>query len=226
MRLLIKIPSRERPQILLEAASRYAKMASNKEDTTILITADIDDDSMSQDEIADALIYLPVRVCIRRDHRSTKVEAYNRDLPGDEPWDVLVVASDDMWPVVEGYDDVIRAAMRENYPDTDGVLWFCDGRQQRICTMPIIGRTYYDRFGYVYNPIYASYYCDDELTARALELGKLTFDQWCIIRDEHPQWRNRSPVPKVPNDDLYDHNRKAKAQDRALYAERKAAGFP
>jgi hypothetical protein len=73
-------------------------------------------------------------------------------------WDILVVMSDDMVCVTHGWDDIIRQDMNENFPDTDGVLHYNDGNQKaNVMTMSIIGRKYYKRDGYIYNPEYQSF---------------------------------------------------------------------
>ena len=56
-----------------------------------------------------------------------KIDAINRDVPDPKEFDILLLASDDMIPMVQGYDDIIRNKMKLYYPDTDGVLFFNDG---------------------------------------------------------------------------------------------------
>lgn len=221
LKLLIKLPSRERPGVLLEAASRYATLCTNKADTTILITCDNDDDQMRGQDVVDALLALPVRVCIEWDDRTTKIGATNRGLPGEEPWDILLVASDDMWPIVAGFDDLIRKHMADRFQELDGCLWYHDGRQRRVCTMPVMGRKYFDRTGKVYEDGYWSYYADDEFTEVAQSLGRIRKVDLCIIKHEHPHY-----LGKVAEDGLYKFNRAHKARDKAYYTGRKAAGFP
>jgi hypothetical protein len=48
-----------------------------------------------------------------------------------------MLASDDMIPVVSGYDQIIRNDMYENFKNTDGVLWYNDGGQTIITTLSI-----------------------------------------------------------------------------------------
>ena len=52
-----------------------------------------------------------------------------------------------------------------------------DGTQGWIITLPIMDRTYYNRFGYIYYPEYLHMFCDTELTAVAdLTARKITSD--------------------------------------------------
>ena len=64
--------------------------------------------------------------------------------------------------------------MSFNYPDTDGVLWFNDGFQgNRLNTLCILGKKYYERFNYIYHPDYISLYCDEEQTNVARNMNKM-----------------------------------------------------
>jgi len=116
----------------------------------------------------------------------SKIHAVNRDINEfDEPWDILVVASDDMWPVAKGWDTTIRNDMAKHFPDLDGMLWYPDGFQKRITTMPIMGRRYYNRFGFVYHPSYRSFWCDNEQTAVAQAHGKIVYIDQQLFEHRH-----------------------------------------
>ena len=39
-------------------------------------------------------------------------------------WDILLLASDDMIPVCDGYDQIIRDDMFTYHRNGDGVLWY------------------------------------------------------------------------------------------------------
>ena len=102
----------------------------------------------------------------------TKIEACNADIK-DVDFDIVLLASDDMVPQVRGYDTIIKEAMEDYFPNTDGVLWFNDGYQSRAMnTLCILGKKYYDRFGYIYHPDYISLWCDNEFTVVANMLGR------------------------------------------------------
>ena len=86
-------------------------------------------------------------------------------------------------------------------------------------TLPVVGRKWYDERG-LYFPGYKAYRVDRELTIVATREGKLARVPQCIIRHLHPMHGT------AKNDDLYDHNRKAKAHDHDLFAVREQKGFP
>lgn len=216
--LLIKLPSRERPKLLLDRVAKLATLCVDPLNTRILISGDMDDATMT-DALIDRLRGFRVHVDVRLGARVSKIEAVNRDLV-QEPWDIVLVASDDMVPVLEGYDNEIRKLMALYHPDGDGCLWFSDGRQGRLCTYPIIGRTYFDRDGHVYWPGYASYYADDEQTANAQLRGRMVRSDQVLLRHDHTCFN------AAVDDDLYRNNRLAKSRDAALYGRRLKTDFP
>lgn len=118
-----------------------------------------------------------------------KIDAVNRDMELERDWDILLLASDDMIPEKNGWDKTITEAMEQSFPDMDGVLHFDDGFQhERLCTLCVIGKKYYDRFGYIYCPEYSNLWCDFEFTEVAYMLGKYRYlgDGNVVIRHEHP----------------------------------------
>ena len=68
-----------------------------------------------------------------------------------------------MIPEIKGFDSIIRNEMQKLFPDTDGILWFFDGWRKDLNTLCILGRKYYDRFGYIYHPDYNSFWSDAEM---------------------------------------------------------------
>jgi hypothetical protein len=139
-----------------------------------------------------------------------------------EDYDVLILASDDMNPQFKGWDSIIRKQMRLHFKDGDGCLWFNDGHQNRICTLSILGKKYYERFGYIYHPSYVSLWCDNEFTEVAQSLGKLIYSPLVLFYHEHPMWTN----DQSKNDELYKHNEGFYRLDQRNYQSRKQQGFP
>lgn len=185
MRLLIKFPTRNRRKRFIEVLDLYYKNLNNLDLTQFCITIDEDDISMNNEEVLSILDgYENVDIFIG--NSKTKIQAINADINEMEDWNIVLLASDDMIPQIKGYDDIIRENMKKYYPDTDGVLWFFDGNRRDLNTLCILGKKYYDRFGYIYHPGYKSFYCDDEFTKVANRLKKQTFIDQIIIKHEHP----------------------------------------
>ena len=184
----------------------------------ILVTCDLDDESMNNEEIRDILTQYE-NVVIKYGNNKSKIEAVNADLK-DEEFDIVLLASDDMLPIVKGYDTLIKSRMSEIYPDTDGVLWFNDGYQgDRLNTLSILGKKYYDRFGYIYHPEYKSVWCDNEFMDVSKILDKVTYFDTAIIRHEHPDWGFSD------RDNIHLLNIMNGNHDQKLYYNRKANNF-
>lgn len=219
MKLLIKYPTRNRPEQFLKILSQYYDSAADKENINWLVSYDLDDKKMNPSIIERAKNIVP-GIKIVGGYSRNKIDACNRDMRSEKEWDIVVLISDDMEVAQKGWDDIIRKEMQKNYPDTDGVLWFYDGYQERICTFSIMGKKYYDRFGYMYHPSYKSLWCDNEFTDVAKNLGKLKYIPNPIVKHQHPAWGGG-----VKMDDLYRINESFYNEDAENYRKRKALNF-
>lgn len=220
MKLLIKFPTRQRATKFFQVLRQYQE-AITEPSTRFLITIDHDDQSMNNDE-SKKVLNMWGNLTYKVDWSDNKIHAVNRDLQGED-FDVLLLASDDMIPQERGIDKIVIDAMQEHFPDTDGCLWFFDGHlveSSRVCTLLIVGRRYYERFGYLYNPVYKSFFCDNEFTEVAIKLNKIKFIDRCIIRHEHPMINKR-----LRSDGLYEHNNRFWNHDKGMYNERSKTNF-
>lgn len=149
-----------------------------------------------------------------------KHEACNADI-SSYTFDIVLLASDDMIPKEVGYDNIIRKYFSMYFPNFDGVLHFDDGHQHdKLNTLSILGRTYYNRFGYIYNQEYISLWADAEFDMISRILGKRKYIERVIIKHEHP-----NIVTTVPYDELYRKNDSTELKDRTTYFKRKAKNF-
>lgn len=207
MRILLKIPSRSRPAQLTRVVQRYLVMASGKHDVRILLSLD-DDDPTMKDPAVRARLLLDPRVEIWEGKSRSKVEAYNRDIV---PWncknggfDILVGASDDMWPGLSGWDDVIAQDMLEHHPNLDGALWYNDGyRQRTLCTLPVVGYNLFVKTDYLYEPSYISLWCDNQWQELYSAMGRLPYIDKMPIEHRH---FTAPPDRAAKRDALYNRN--------------------
>ena len=188
MKLLVKFPTRNRKDKFFKVFKKYQNLCEDLDNTYFLITLDNDDEDMSSSEVNDIFnTFKNVKVVYG--NSDSKIHAINRDIELVGDWDIILLASDDMTPKVKGYDNIIRNKMKEYYPDTDGILWFNDGHQgNNLNTLCILGKKYYDRFGYIYHPEYKSVWSDNEFMIVGNLLGKQTYFDEVIIEHEHPDW--------------------------------------
>lgn len=220
MKLLLKYPTRNRPKWFEQTLTRYYEFLSNKHVFRFMVTLDKDDTSMNNEYMSQWLKHFPFLDYKYGVHNS-KVEACNADVDLTLDWDILVLVSDDMIPVVKGFDSIIIQKMKEHFPDTDGVLHFNDGFEgdKRNITLSIIGRKLYERIGYVYHPSYSSFFCDREFTDVVYAMGKVVYFPEVIIKHE---WCGG---PKS-TDALYRRNSKMGRNDNKTYDRRKLLNFP
>ena len=194
MKLLINLPTRSRSQKAFDILEKYQNL-STYENTHYVISCDNDDATMNNSEIISKLKSLKNTSVVFNENRmikgsmksnfTTKICAVNSGVENQD-FDICLLASDDMHPEIEGYDSIIVDDMKKYFPDTDGVLWYNDGYQgDKLNTLCILGKKYYDRFGYIYHPSYITLYCDDEFTKVSQRLNKCQYINKTIIRHKH-----------------------------------------
>lgn len=189
MKILVKFPTRGRPDKFISTFESYQNLCVDKENILFLVSIDEDDTTMNNNDILNILNTYQNTIVIKGISKS-KIDAVNRDIDKiDYDWDIILLASDDMIPQVNGYDIIIKDNMMFNYPDSDGILWFNDGFQgNRLNTLCILGKKYYNRFNYIYHPDYRSCWSDNEFMMVGNILKKQSYIDQVIIKHEHPDW--------------------------------------
>lgn len=181
MTIFFKATSRSRPQRLKKTIDSIVNNLSGQVDYFIQISLDEDDSTLAE--------YFNL---IGAEHEKiigtskNKIDAINRDMDlVDQWWDILVNVSDDQVFIKKDFDLDILEAFEQN---TDLFVHFPDGNQGDLATMSIIGREYYKRDKYIYNPEYVSVYCDNEAqdVAKLRDCYKLVNKH--IFNHEHPAW--------------------------------------
>jgi aspartyl-tRNA synthetase len=128
--------------------------------------------------------------------------------------DILIVVSDD----TECPDRWDEKLLREVEGRTDWIMKTKDGIQPWIITMPVMDRTYYNRFGYVYHPDYMHMFCDTELTAVADLTGR-KIESSLIFPHRHYTVTLDKP------DEINEKANRTWAQGRALFVKRYENNF-
>lgn len=218
-RLVIKIPTRSRPERFFAQLDTYYKKLSGRIACRFIITADEDDLTMNNDT-AKARLSLYPNLSYHFGTSSSKIEAYNSDLSDLSDNEILLAVGDDMQVVVDGYDQVIVNTMLEHFPDLDGVLNFHDGFVgAEVNTYPIVGAPFYRRFGYLFNRSYRSLFANEELALVSRILGKEARFEQVLIKHNHPVFG------LAPWDDLYTRNEHLKPYDSSVFKSRRSQNF-
>lgn len=221
-KLIIKFPTRNRPEKFKVVFQKYIIFLSGRHDVQFIVSMDADDPTMNNDEIRNWLVTVNSKnhFCGRRNpeimyfygNSKTKVEACNANLE-DLDGDVLLLASDDMVPQLQNYDQIIFDEYAKHFPDFNGAIKFNDGlRKDNLMTLCVMGWKLYKEFGYIYHPDYTSLYCDTEQSIVLNSMNKLAISDLCIIKHE---W---SPLPW---DELHakNENREMYIKDRLVFDE-------
>ena len=233
MKLLIQFPTLARQSKFTQCLSKYVNMASGLHEIMFNINCDVDDPTMNNDEarknINDIFSHQyntpnRAKAKVHYDRGTTKISAINDHIDAAS-CDILICASDDMIPHVDGWDNEIAKAMEEHYPDLDGCVHFNDGvTDVKLITFSILGRKLYKHFGYIYHPDYKSLYCDDEFTQEVTRMDKVKYIDKVIIKHEH--------YGEKGNNNSGDLDFAAKktlvysGRDGMVFEHRKKLGFP
>lgn len=178
--ILFNAASRSRPQKFKNLVKQIQEYCS----LPYTILAKVDDDDPA---IAD---YLTTQgVVFKLGLSANKINAINRDIPVDG-WDIIVDISDDFFFTQKGFDDIIRQHcgpddylhFPEPFADNQAKI----GRNERIVIMYVAGRDYFNRTGWIYNPIYLSLFCDNEGTRVARMNGRYKEMKQQIFFHAHP----------------------------------------
>lgn len=219
MKLLIKFPTRGRRQQFFSTFNKFHDLAIT-DDVHFLVSIDESDPEMNRPDVLESLsYYINTTVCVGES--SSKIDAINRDLSSYEgQWDIVLLAADDTVPCVLGYDKRIIEEMKTHYPDTDGVLFFNDGFWGRqLNTQCILGRKYYQRFGYIYHPGYSYVWCDNDFMELAFLLGRQAYFDQVIIKHENPS------LFSGKTDFVHEKNSEFDQIDKKFFERRKARMF-
>ena len=221
-KLLLKVTSRGRVAELKKAVQTYIDLADNPKELKFLFTFDVDDSAYNNKNFIDELSELIPGCYIAFGHSENKIHAINRDIETYSKlyeWDIIANLSDDQLAVKQGWDTIIRETMPNHL---DASLFFQDGRQDRLNTMEILGRKYYERFNYIYYPEYKSFFCDNEAHEVAEKLGKLIKSKECLFSHFHISWAEKT---HMTHDETYKRAEKNWGHDEQLYKRRKQINF-
>ena len=220
-KLIVKFPSRNRPEKFKSILDQYIGGCSGKHHVRFVITMDEDDSTMNTDDIRsfiDSHIKNGVDISYHYGNSKTKVEACNANMENEDA-DVILLISDDMVLQQPNYDDIIYSTFQETFPDYSGGLKFHDGiRQDALMTLPIIGWKVYEKWGYIYNPEYTSLYGDTEQTEVLIRMKKFAVSDICIAKHE---WTSE------PFDELHARNENTEMyeKDGAIFHSRRMNNY-
>lgn len=222
LKILFKLPSRERPDRCFDALDSIYQNVADLDNFIVLISVDSDDLSMNNTEVKNKLLrYKNIHVVYGES--TSKIHAINRDVELIDGWDIIVVSSDDIFFDIYGFDNMIRAELQQNFPDGDGYLHFNERDSgTALNVMTVCDKKYYDRFGYIYHPDYLSLFADNEQMEVAIKLGRYHYIPYAIIQHKNPAYTQYG----MARDDLFNRQQEIGwTVDQETYNQRKANNF-
>jgi hypothetical protein len=135
----------------------------------------------------------------------------------------IIFMADDLWGF-HHWDTALLEVIGDRL-DTEAVVWSRNGSfWGRECgeeVHPILTRKYYERYGYVLNPVYRAHYADTEFAAVA-RLDGVLIDG----RDRLPFDHRHYSEGKAQRTESNARDEANHAEAERIFNERKAAGFP
>lgn len=156
-------PSRSRPEKSWQVTQKWVGFAGVP--VELIVSLDHDDPQLGEY----LKLYPDPLVSINR----SAIDAINNAAKSAKG-EILIVVSDDSDCPRNWGQKILNVTDNKR----DWILKVDDGIQRWLITMPIMDRTYYSRFGYIYYPEYKHMFCDTELTHVADILKRV------IIRNE------------------------------------------
>lgn len=134
---------------------------------------------------------------------------------------VIIAISDDFIPPSR-WDFSLLMLPYHDWVNGEFVVHVNDGFVREICTLPVVTRRRYDRFGYMFYPGYSSIFCDTDLTERARLDGVLLDAMHLLFEHHHPSNRKRN----MDAIDVVHASQERWRQGEALFNFRRQYGFP
>jgi glycosyltransferase involved in cell wall biosynthesis len=210
-----------RPSHVSEAIFWWLERARKLDRVEIVVTTDV-----GHDDVIAAAESLRSSVA---SHGVVLKTAVNEDLPGNcvKGWnlaaslstgDVIIAMSDDFVPP-PGWDTLLDIATDWSKP---AVLKVSDGYNHDLCTLAIVSRPRYIKFGYLFYPAYESMFCDTELTFAAAQDGVLVNANHLLFEHLHPDCNKRARDAV----DLVHGSSERYETGRMIFDYRRSLGFP
>ena len=190
--ILIKLPSRGRPEKLFRALDSIHNHISDQKYFTVSCTLDTDDAAVCNEDVVGRISEYP-NTEIAWGTSESKIHAINRSMP--EEFGIVCIGSDDIFFNAFGFDEMIRLEMRTHFPDGDGYLHFREKDSlSALNVMTVIDKKYYDRFGYIYHPEYLSLFADNHQMDVAKILGRYVYIDYSIMEHRNPAYNEYNEV--------------------------------
>ena len=205
-------PSRSRPKKAYETALKWVdKSGLDTKDIDYILSLDSSDPMLKE--------YYLEWSCEEINDNKSVVEATN-NAAKVSTGNILIYLSDDFDCPENWGLSVLKEFEGEDKPTLLKVDDCLQKFDVPVLTIPMMNRALYERLGYFWHPEYKSMFVDEDLYWTTRKLGALKFAPHLKFEHQHVS------VGKSPDDETYRNSAKNWDQGKALFAKRKAAGFP
>lgn len=199
MQFSIIHPSRNRPRQAQKVIQKWLSSAKDKSKIEYILSVDKTD----KDLIAYKHIGLDNGIYVATNNNKSAIEAINRATKVSTGRIIIVVSDDFDCP--DGWDELL---LKELEGKEDFLVKTKDGIQPTLITLPIMDRTYYDRFGYVYPPEYRHMFCDQEMTSVGMMLGKVIKSDITFEHHHYSTGKFKKDIISVRNDKTWNQGKR------------------
>jgi hypothetical protein len=217
MNILLKYPSRGRPEKFKNTLKKHCEYLSYNHQYNFVFSFDDDDETMNnigiQEEIKQILSNKNIEYTINYSQNKNKIEAINNDLT-NKKFDILILLADDVIPILEKYDEIIVNLFSNSPLLLDSTIHFYTAMWSHILDIwCVMGYDYYKRFEYIYHPSYKNIFSDNEYTEVSRLLNRT------ILSEESPF------IHDWESDEITAKNSEYSSSDWLVYDNRKQNNF-
>lgn len=199
MKISIIHPTRNRSHQAMITAERWRQNAANFADIEYILSVDKDD--ISDYTWAKHPVYGDSKVLFN--NNKSAIGAINKAAEIAKG-DLFIVISDDFECEIN-WDHILLKALEGK---EDFIVKTQDGLQKTLITLPIMDRTYYNRFGYIYHPEYLHMHCDEEMTIIGHMLGRVITLDLTFIHNHYSTGKTEIDAINEKNNATWAHGQR------------------
>lgn len=209
-------PSRNRPDMAFSTYNKWVSNTSTKYDIEYVLSVDDSDGTLNRykELFYNELEKTNFKLLVSQN--KTSVEAINNGAKETKN-NLLIVVSDD-FSCFKDWDEWLIENLKDK---SDYVVKTDDGFQDWIITLPVMDRSYYNRFGYIYYPEYQHLFCDTEMT----DVGHILNKVINLKDGVHKFIHNHYSLGYMVKDEINAKNDATWTQGETLYYSRKSNNF-
>lgn len=208
-----------RPTLIPQVVALWQSRALNKNIEWAISTDEGHTHAIDAIEKVAATPGVNVKLVVNKGHKNC-VDGWNAAAAATTG-KVIIAVSDDFVPP-HNWDALLLGLSPENWVDGEHVVHVSDGFCTNICTLAILTRKRYDKFGYLWYPLYQSMFVDTDFTDTAYKDGVVLDAKHLLF--EHMHYVNNKRTQDAA--DLAHENPERWNYGQTLYNYRKSNGFP